>query len=356
VKVSSELPPRGHPCLFPLEVREELHASSLVANFGPQGEQAFYAVWGTSKSGEPRFALAFDHPIQVAPPRDKLTKEMDDVRTFLTQNHREDDFNLSPGPHPNQPPDVFADRGGQRIGIEATQLLMPSDEGRGNLTSISRAKVFDQLRDDLLSRSARLKGGLRQHRGHILYIWFAGQDSVARGMPCRKTSVDDLEALLKTSHPPQAIGPGPLPPQAPPDSVRWSKDRQIGVSWGDLPRGYISTTTRMLGFELGLAYNAEVSQSDVRTELRRLLEQHDHPAAQLVLVTVNASLASGTYFPSSHLLSRMVFEDPDPLQGWTPQNAEGVVVHDPADSGKHRWLHGSPSWWLSAASDRLPEA
>jgi hypothetical protein len=328
---SSQFPREEGTAHLPLELREELHASSKVISIGPQGERTLYALWGTSKLGEPMFALVYDLPVLVVAPRTKLKKEMDDVRIFLAQSSGRDDFEIGPGPHPNEPPDVFAEVAGHKVGIETTQLLMPSAAAAKNLTSISRAKVFEQLRDHLLSRSAQLKGALRQHRGRVLYIWFASPDSVARGMPPRQSALETVIQFLKDSYPPDRIPQGPSPKVAPKNSVAWSGDRQIGVTWADLPRGYVSTTTKMLGFEIGLSYNAEVSRGDVRNELRRLLEQHDHPTSEVVLVTLNGSLASGLYFPSSHLVSRLLFEDPDPLSGWVPRHVTRVVIHDPAD-------------------------
>lgn len=83
---------------------------------------------------------------------------------------------------------------------------------------------------------------------------------------------------------------------------------------------------RMLGFELGLAYTAEVRRSDVRTRPRGLIDQHDDDRVDVPVVRVNSSLRSGLYFPSFELVARVVMEDADPLTGHIQEHLKQIVT------------------------------
>jgi hypothetical protein len=133
-----------------------------------------------------------------------------------------------------------------------------------------------------------------------------------------------------------------MPAAADPGSVAWNADQSIGVTWADLPDGYESTFFALLGFELALVHGQAIRLADARAELRRVVEQHDTTAADVLVVSTNTALRSGLYFPSSKFVADMLFDDVDPLGGCSPANIGRVVLHDPDEPGRVRWLHGDP--------------
>jgi hypothetical protein len=249
---------------------------------------------------------------------------------------------LIPGPHPNSAPDALLKLPTGAVRLEAAQLHVPATNALG--TNLSRWAIFDQIRSSLISRSAVLAGALRQHRGSVVYVWFMdpARRDVQFNLPPREDPANGIVELLLGSRPSATVPSGAyrLPDPAPPDAVAWSADHSIGVSWGDLPPAYRSPFAQAFGFELGLAGSISFKRSHVRAELRRIIEQHDTAASDVLVVSTNSALRTGLYFPSTQLVSEMLFDDPDPLQAWIPNHLRGVALHDPREGHPVRWLIG----------------
>ncbi len=67
--------------------------------------------------------------------------------------------------------------------------------------------------------------------------------------------------------------------------------------------GLPDTTYDMMGFELALSYHIAVTRTDLRSELVRLVRQHDSPDSGVLAITIIASLRSGLSFPSSAVMA-----------------------------------------------------
>ncbi|STZ53011.1 Uncharacterised protein [Mycobacterium senegalense] len=114
-------------------------------------------------------------------------------------------------------------------------------------------------------------------------------------------------------------------------------------TWTPLPQWYTSRFHGQMGFELALGYHATVTQTDLRNELRRIIEGHNSAKTETLVVTVNAPMRSGLEFPTNALVARMLFEDDQPLDGWTPSRIKHIALHD---QGEHqiKWILGSNPW------------
>ena len=97
------------------------------------------------------------------------------------------------------------------------------------------------------------------------------------------------------------------------DVAQWSSDRSVYFTWTQLPRWYSSRFCHRIGFELALGYHATVSRTDLRNELRRIIEDHDSPDTETLVVTVNAPMRSGLEFPTSAVVACMLFEEDQAL-------------------------------------------
>lgn len=102
--------------------------------------------------------------------------------------------------------------------------------------------------------------------------------------------------------------------------------RNLIFTWTQLPPWYQSPFYNRMGFELALGYHATVTRSDLRDELFRLIDDHDGQETETLVVTLNAPVRSGLTFPSSGLIAKMLFEDEQPLEGWTPAHIERVAL------------------------------
>jgi len=303
-------------------VEEEFEQDRLVVAYGPYQELSLLGSVGAATSDrDPMVVVAAEIPNRVRPPMTKGQQEMSDLWDLVRREVPGAPADgLIPGPHPNSAPDAILKLPTGVVRLEAAQLHVPATNALG--TNMSRWAIFDQIRSSLIMRSAALAGALRQHRGFLIYVWF--MDRARRdphfSLPPRKDPAHEIVGLLRGSRPSATVQRGgrQQPDPAPEDVVAWSGDHSIGVSWGDLPAAYQSPFVEAFGFELGLAGSITFKRSHVRGELHRIIEQHDTAASDVLVVSVNSALRTGLHFPSTQLLSDMLFEDPDPLQGWVP--------------------------------------
>lgn len=302
-----------------------------------QGLQTLHGYVGQEEDGEPVVVIVADIPTQVRSPVNKAETELLDVRRFL-MDLGHDEAPLVPGGQPNSPPDTIATIRGEQVRIEAAQLHLPRQSGRKNNTHASRYFAFEQLRRTLIAQSTRLNGALRQHRGYVVYVWFGDPLAVA-GARFPTRAPEALIDLLRRARPPAAPR-GPLPQQASDGTVAWNADKTVGVSWGNLPPEYDSGFATALGFELGLSYNVTIRSREVAAEVQRIVTDHDSSAVDVLVISTNAAMANGLYFPSAHFVADLAFDHPNPLDQCNPQHLKRVALHDPAAPGRLRWLVG----------------
>lgn len=329
---------------FPIIVEEEFEQEQAVMARGVFGELSLLGSRGVATSNrEPMVVIATEIPSFIRSPLTKTEQELRDLLDFARREIPDIEAKaLKAGREPNSAPDAILDLPTGAVRLEAAQIHLPPSNLLG--TNMHRWAVFQQIRSSLISRSAILAGALRSHRGLVVYVWFmdAASGDPQFSLPPRKNPVDAVVHLLRTSEPgaPDSSVQNHPPDQAPSGAVAWTADRNIGVSWGDLPPGYTSPFMQALGFELGLAGSASFKRSHIRAELRRIIEQHDTTASDVLVVSANSTLRNGLHFPSTQLVSDMLFSDPDPLQGWEPENLGGVALHDPREGHPVRWLVG----------------
>lgn len=306
---------------------------------------------GDDRPAEPVLVTSFDLPEQTAAEVDKPAQEVRDVDAFLRDALPPSRITSACIVNPNDPPDVLAFVDGAPFGIEATQLLPPEPELDKANWIIGRWKSFEQFRDKVLERDPR---SLTQHRGLLTVMHFGGHEpAAAKRLPPKRANVGSAIAALLTATPVVRDGMHAAnpPPHLEDSEVRqWSSDRSIFFTWTQLPPWYQSPFYNRMGFELALGYHATVTRSDLRDELFRLIDDHDGQETETLVVTLNAPVRSGLTFPSSGLIAKMLFEDEQPLEGWTPAHIERVALHDQGEK-QVKWILGSS---LSVAMKKYP--
>lgn len=324
---------------LPFYVDEQLTVDTQLA-LVDKGVPRLSAVLGRSvATGERVAQITHDLP-SLSAPLSKQDQELRDVLAFVRDV-------LDPAaavghavrPNPNDPPDTLVLLNGRTYAVEAAQLVMP--DARRGAAPISAWHVFETLRAQLLQAAEQDSVSLQQHKGTIVFVFFVDKQNPTKvTLPHRRP--DDLVSLLRASTPSKPIADGPMPNPAPHDVVAWSPDQEVGITWGDLPAGYSSPTVTALGFELVLAHTVLTRMTFLCAELRRVIEQHDSAANDLLVITVNAPLRSGLHFPAAGVISKLLFEDAtaDLLGGWRPRALKNVVLHDPVER-RHRILCGS---------------
>lgn len=119
--------------------------------------------------------------------------------------------------------------------------------------------------------------------------------------------------------------------------------------------GYSSPFHSQMKFELALGYYLTATLGDLRSELRRLITVHDNERTDILVVTLNAPLRSGLWFPASVIVADMLFEDEQPLASWKPSHIKRIALHDQKthirripgqghQKGIVRWILGADPW------------
>ncbi|WP_322859551.1 hypothetical protein U8D42_17245 [Mycobacterium europaeum] len=307
------------------------------------------AAFGTTtetddRPAEPALVVAFDFPEITANPVSKPVQETRDVDAFLRDSVARCRITSPSVVNHNDPPDVLAYVDEQEFGIEAAQLLPPDCGVDRSNSIVGRWKSFEAFRDKVIEEDW---GNVRQHRGLLVVMHF-GQTGATptERLPPRRANLGSAIAALRTSQPvirdPMAAATS-HPTLNESEVIQWSSDRSIFFTWTPLPPWYSSPFHDRMGFELAVGYHATVTQTDVRGELRRIVEDHDSVNTKTLVITVNAPLRSGLSFPTNKLVADMLFRDQQPLGGWTPSHIERIALHNQNEKSV-KWVLGSSPW------------
>lgn len=338
-----------------ISITEDMSIHTIVSALDASGAPVLAAHIGTTKEyGDEALAIGFDFPTQIRTPVDKDIQELNDVSEFLIDSLPLERITSVPVVNPSDPPDVVAYVDGREVGIEATQFLLPETELDRANSIIGRWLTFDRFRQRILEESH--PQDFAQHEGLLVSASFGQLGGTARERlpPNRPVDVSYAIAELKRITPTVREGEA-NPPQRLEESdvIRYSTDRSVGFTWAKLPPGYSSPFYKKMKFELALAYYLTVTQRDLRSELRRLIAAHDNERTDVLVVTLNAPLRSGLWFPASSLVAKLLFEDEDPLAGWEPTHIKRIALHNQqteikrvrsGENGIVRWIYGAGPW------------
>jgi hypothetical protein len=324
---------------------EGLAFQPLPNTFIPRGVAAFGTTTASSaRPAEPALVIAFDFPEIVATPVSKSSQEVRDVDAFLCDSVGRNRITSPSVVNLSDPPDVLSYVDGHELGIEAAQFL-PPDCGVDRANSIvGRWMSFNAFRDKVFDEDWR---NVRQHRGLLAVMNFGELGATpAERLPPKRANLGSAIAALRTAQPVvrdamAAATPNPTLDTA--DVMQWSSDRSVFFTWTPLPPWYTSPFYDRMGFELALGYHATVTQTDVRGELRRIVDDHDSANTTTLVITVNAPLRSGLSFPTNKLVADMLSKDGQPLNGWTPSHIERIALHNQNEKAV-KWILGAPPW------------
>lgn len=218
----------------------------------------------------------------------------------------------------DDPPDFSARLpDGSQVGVDVTQLAVA---GR-----IAAQVQFEQVQAAILDCSL---SNLSHLRGHFLYMWFT--DPSGDGRPHRQSeSVAKTLAALRAYRPDTSWANEPMPPpgtKAKSDVQAVSNGcRFYAVELRDaVPASAFYEAT---GFELVLAYQSTHNVNAALKELRRLVDKHDKPEIQHLVVTVGGPKANGVAYPSESILFDAGIQAGYPRLEPAPRHLTKVVIH-----------------------------
>jgi hypothetical protein len=283
---------------------------------------AYSGLVGTT-SGEPAVAVTFEWPLtwlKTVEPLGQFESEWLYLRRYSA------DQALATGQHAfaavqkgGDPPDALVRTDAGELGVESTSLTLTDRRGAHALFQ----RVRQQVQSAEPTSFARLAG-------NVVYIWF-GENEAEVGRPPRAADDAEVEALVAAlatyePQPDQMALVGPLPETAPvlPLAKAGAASRFYSVPLQQAAPG--SVLFAIAGFDIGLAYTTLLTANQVWAELQRIIDKHDKPGVELLLVTAGAPNQHGMVYPSEEAIADFLVNNPAAL-ATQPTHIAQVVLH-----------------------------
>lgn len=205
----------------------------------------------------------------------------------------------------SEPPDFVTIAAGTEVGLDCTQFAIPSRR--------SANALFGRIRKAVLCRD---RARFAHLRGCMVYMWF-GTEAELTALP---HSARDAAAIEEVA---EALADYPVDVttlRSAAELPRFNLERsgtRSGCTFyaapmvGPLPDTSFFAST---GFELGIGYQTSHDSHSLWRELGRLIERHDQPSIDHLLVTVVGPDRNGFAFPSEGALTDFMLGQPEPLE------------------------------------------
>lgn len=315
----------GYLHLLPTYLPAGMTCTAMSVAMLPWLSPAYGGIVGTTVAGVPAVAVTFEWPVnwmRTTTPLSKFDREWLQLRRFSA------DQALAVGTHAfasvepgNDPPDAVAKTDGGPIGVEATSLTLEDRRAVHGL--------FIDLRTRLLMQDPAMFAKLR---GHIIYIWFTDPNGNELSRPHRRSDEGAMEALIAelASYEPQGhqmwVPSGPLPNVAPAPPLTTTK---AGAKFYAIPIVMAAPTSMLFtiaGFEIGLAFTTMLTLDAAWQEVQRLVDSHDKPGVDLLLITAGGPDQRGNMFPVEEALFDFLTTHPVGL-AHEPTHIQRIVLH-----------------------------
>jgi hypothetical protein len=165
--------------------------------------------------------------------------------------------------------------------------------------------------------------------GFHVYVSFGGEGSLDR--PFRRTDDQAAEDLVQTLRdyrpdPTRMHVEGPSLPERAPDPGTVRSPSGASLYAMPLVSGVPGTILFALrGFEVGLAFSSTHTAESVWEEIARLINDHDQPGVDELLISVGAPNQHGQVFPSDEAVARFAIAHPGQVR--VPTHVRRVVMH-----------------------------
>jgi len=322
----------GYMHFVPFVAEPRTKISGMITSMLPWGAPSFAAMTVTTSgvSPEPALAVAVEWPVswmRIVEPESKFDIEWLRLQRFSS------DHALSGGTHAfthvqpgSDPPDATVQTNTGQLGVESTALTIESRRAVQGL--------FMQLRRRLREVES---AAFVKLRGHLVYVWFQESSQVGLDKPHKRSDATALDMLVQAlaDYEPQGQqlwAPGSGPPKPMPELPL--EDTSAGATFYAVPLVNSVPSTMLFtvaGFEIALAYTTTFTAKDVWSEMQRLIDVHDQPGVDLLLVTAGGPDAWGNVFPSEEAVAEFLATHPLGLNR-APSHIKTVILH--------RWATG----------------
>jgi hypothetical protein len=322
--VSDQVEP-GWSLAYPIFLPKGATLEHFLVGPSPWGMPLALGVAGTTDRSEPAVWLSLEQPVAWMRPDARLDKafvEFAHLQRFAA------DARLASGADPytaieqNQtdPPDFFAwQEDGARVGVELAAFSIEERRQAQALFGVLKKRLIDQQRH----RTGHLAGTC------VVVRFGEGQNPNTR--PPRTTdeaAADELIEALVTYRPDVERlrvdladgGPVQLPPLGDITTPRQATFFAMPLLNAS-PTGLFHTLT---GFEIALSYTTCHTAATVGETLDRLVQDHDKPGVDVLVLSVGAPDRNGAMYPLEQFLSDLYLTHPRVL---TTNNIARVIMH-----------------------------
>jgi hypothetical protein len=331
----SKIPAAQGPIhLFPMMVEADMTLNGVMA-FGPTpwGVPSGMGATGTRNADNVELlALLFESPQEVFYAPTPISKEaservqLERLRTdYRMRGTRLPFESVERGPDPSKPPDFLVSNQGRdgSFGLDVTRLSITE--------RMTAQALFRRLRQAILACPREEFAHLT---GSVVYLWF-DQDGFSSLPPKEEDAVQALPSALRDYefNPEltlQDVAEGP--PEHLGDFGKQSSGKgahfyAIPMSNGT-PSSFFFLST---GFELGLGFQTSHDTPSAWSSITRLINSHDNPQTQMLVISVAAPDRNGLSYPSEIALMDFALSRPAPPIA--PRHIEEVYLHS--------WMDGA---------------
>lgn len=313
----------GQFMTLPVEIKAGLQVSRLVVRGAPWFPPPLQGMAGHDiATGELRLVITSEAPMHAVPLSTPISKE--DLEELHLQKFCVD-FCLAQGVFPyrnarrgGEPPDFIVD--GEHVGVrlDCTQFAVATRRQAHALFTAVRTALFEAPSSDY------------EHlRGLMVFVWAEGKRGSTDLPPRSPERQVFLDALCRYRFNPEAgvtTGLGPMPLVA---SHMDIQSADGGWRFLATPIGISAPASPFFqrnGFELAFHYPTDHRAQDLWDELARLIQKHDKPEVDELLVTIGAPDRSGFIYPGELVLHDFMLEN---VQSMTLslQHLKRVFVH-----------------------------
>lgn len=310
--------------LLPMHVDVNLTVNAQIVSLLPWQSVAMAGIRGTMPDGPhtEQLLCSYEWPMPYFVANIPLTKEQKEqvhLSRFCT------DGLLATGTLPYlavetgaNPPDFVCTNANTTVGLDCTQFTLPSRQMASGLFEKIRGAVLRQPRN----RFIRL-------RGSVVYMWFRqGQE---QGLPFRindEAAIQEVVAALENYCPDferLKVAAHELPQHAPDLDLEHTTR---GCTFYAVPMVNAvpnSNFFNSMGFELGYAYTTRHNREAGWREIARLINKHDKPNIDHLLITVGGPNELGFGFISEEVLMSFMLEQPAVIEA--PKHLSHVIIH-----------------------------
>jgi hypothetical protein len=180
--------------------------------------------------------------------------------------------------------------------------------------------------------------------GHMIYIWFSDPVTGLLAKPFRQSETDAIEYLIRelAAYEPrteQLLVAGPPHEQAPDLGASSTPSGATFYATPFVKAVPSSMLFSVAGFEIGISYSTFITLRDAWWIVQKLVDDHDKPGVDILLISAGAPDGTGTIFPAEEALAEFLTQHGRGLSR-PPEHIKSILLH---------------SWTTASATCLYPE-